>query len=284
MKTILEHSFAKINLCLDIKNKREDGYHILDMVMVPVELHDSILIKELHGPDNFITIDDFSIDQQGNNIVTKAIELLANKYNFTTKFRVDIHKVTPMQAGLGGGSSDAAYTMKAVNKLLKLGISDSELATLASSIGADVPFFISTQPARCTGIGDIIQPINIKNDYHVLIVKPEFGCSTKQIYDLYDSMPPSHGNVDNVVKALEEGNDDLLAESIFNVLEAPAISICPEIQQIKNKLKDAGFKIVLMSGSGSSVFALSKDVKLIHRVAAQLEDKYTVVATKIMKG
>jgi len=286
MKHSLEHSFAKINLCLNITGKREDGFHLLDMVMVPVSLHDSILVKELANNDNFVTIDDFNFGQSGDNIISKGIESLAEKYGFTTKFRVDVHKVIPMQAGLGGGSSNAAYSLKAVNKLLKLNASEQDLLDISKKIGCDVPFFINPKPYRVQGTGEILKPINIKNDYHVLIVKPMLGCSTKEIYDAYDALEvkEKQGNVDDVIKALETGDDELLANSMFNVLEFPAMQKVPEILKIKQELKEKyGFKIVLMSGSGSAVFALSHDLKAIKKAANKLEDMYTVAVCKILK-
>ena len=131
---------------------------------------------------------------------------------------------------------------------------------------------------------DVIEPINIKNDYYALIVKPEQGCSTKEVYAMCDKQKNwPHGNVDLVVRALEEGNDDLLADSIFNVLEASSIKMVPAIQTIKDELKELGFTIAMMTGSGSAVFALSTDKKLIKLGAKKLEDKYNVIITKVIK-
>lgn len=285
MKKIITKSPGKINICLDIKGKREDGYHLLDMVMVPIELHDTILITELaHGTDNFVTIDDFSVSPIKYNLATFAIDSLAARYHFDNKFRVTIHKNLPMQAGLGGGSSNAAFTLTSVNKYLKLGLSDEELIDVAKKLGADVPFFIKCKPARCKGIGDELTPITIKNDYYCLIVKPQAGCSTVEVYQKADDMRLKTGDVDAVVKALEEGNDELLEKSIFNVLEEPAIQFVPEIRSIIEFLRNKGLKIVQMSGSGSAVFALSTDKKLIKSIAHELEESdYFVEVTRLIK-
>ena len=116
------------------------------------------------------------------------------------------------------------------------------------------------------------------------MIKPELGCSTKDVYSLCDKKKNwPHGNVDAVVKALEEGDDELLAESMFNVLEESSIEMVPEIQKIKDELKELGFKIVMMTGSGSAVFALSTDKKLIKLGAKKLDDKYQVIVTKVLK-
>ena len=285
MKKLVIQSFAKINICLDITGLREDGYHLLDTVMLPISLHDTLLIEETpRAVDNYITLDEFTIGDSQYNTVTKAINFLYEKYNLNTKFKIDLHKVIPMKAGLGGGSSNAAFTLKAINQYKKLNIPEDELIDAAVNIGADVPFFIGNKPARCKGIGEIIEPINVKNDYFVLIVKPEKGCATKSVFDLSDEKHNyPHGNVDNVVRALEDGDDELLEKSIFNVLEEPSIELVPEIQTIKDELKEIGFKIVLMSGSGSAVFALTRDKKLLKMANKKLENKYYTAVAKVLK-
>lgn len=284
MATKSVKSYAKINISLRVVSKRSDGYHELDSLMLPIELHDSIIISTLQNSyDNFVTVDDFSNGLIHYNLASTGINALAKKYGFSTKFRVYIHKVIPMQAGLGGGSSNAAFTMKAVCQMLKLNPTDEELMELAAPFGADIPFFIKCKPSRARGIGEILEPIEIKNNYHCLIVKPTQGCSTKEVFAIADKKEYKPVDIDAVVKALKEGDDDLLAESIGNSLEDAAISLVPEIAQIKETLKSAGLKIVLMSGSGSTVFALSTDQSIIKKVAKQLEDKYTVEVTKVLK-
>lgn len=291
MKNLVMRSYAKINICLNVLDKRADGYHELDMVMLPLELHDTLLISELNkGTDNFVTIDDFSNGTIHYNIATAAIEKFAKTRQFSNKFRVSIHKVLPMQAGLGGGSSNAAAVILGVNKMLKLGATEEEMIEVAKGLGADIPFFIKNIPARCTGIGDVMTPVNVKNNYWVLLVKPKAGCGTKAIYEISDQMTLKTGDVNAVIQALEEGNDDLLAESIFNNLEEPAAVKVPEILEIKKILKDMGLNIVQMTGSGSTVFAMSTNKKLITSAARVLEkvtegseDKYFVEVTKVLK-
>lgn len=284
MKNLVMRSYAKINICLNVVGKREDGYHELDMIMLPLEMHDTLLISELKkGTDNFVTIDDFSNGPIHYNIATAAIEKLEKRYHFSNKFRVSIHKVLPMQAGLGGGSSNAAAVILGVNKMLKLGATEDEMIDVARGLGADVPFFIKNVPARCSGIGDIIEPVTVKNNYWVLIVKPDEGCGTKEIYEISDQMTLKTGNLELVKQALENGDDELLASSIFNALEEPATKKVPEILKIKEELNDLGLNIVQMTGSGSSVFAMSTNKKLIQIAAKKLEDKYFVEITKIKK-
>ena len=284
MKSLHIRSFAKINISLNITKKREDGFHELDSVMLPIALHDSLVISKLNANDNFVTVDDFSIGTFSYNLATFAIEKLKNIYHFDDKFRILIHKVIPIQAGLGGGSSNAACTMKAVNTMLKLGATDEELIDLGKTLGCDIPFFIKCKPARVQGVGEILSPISIKNNYYVLLVKPEAGCSTKEVYGISDTMDLKTTNIDNVVKALAEGDDELLAANISNALQEPAIKLVPSIQKIIDDLKEKGLKIVQVTGSGSAVFALSTDKKLLKSVFKKIEDKYDVVElTKVVK-
>lgn len=283
MGKFLVKSYAKINIALNVLDKKEDGYHELDSIMVPLELHDSLIVSEHYKDDNFVTIDDFSIDFSDYNITSLAIDSLSDKYGFKNRYRVLIHKVIPIKAGLGGGSSNAAAIMKALNKTLKLNISDEELMNIGLTLGADVPFFVKCVPARCRGIGEQIKPITIKNNYYVLIVKPNEGLATKKVFDKADELKLSVGNIDDVVDALASGDDEKLAKSMHNSLESAAISMLPEIKEIKNYLTDRGLKLVQMTGSGSAVFALSQDKKILKKIERELEDKYIVELTKILK-
>ena len=284
MKNLHIRSFAKINISLNITKKREDGFHELDSVMLPISLHDSLVISKLKNTtDNFVTVDDFSIGAFNYNLATFSIEKLQSIYHFNDKFRILIHKVIPIQAGLGGGSSNAAFTMKVVNSMLKLGASDEDLINIGKTLGCDIPFFVKCVPARVQGVGEIITPINVKNNYYVLIVKPEAGCSTREVYALSDTMDLKTCNIENVIKALDEGDDKLLADNISNALQDPAIRIVPAIQTIINELKQFGLDIVQVTGSGSAVFALSTDKKALFKILKKLEDKYEVELARVLK-
>lgn len=279
-------SYAKINISLRVKSKMENGYHELDSIMVPIELHDSIVISPLYNRnDSFVTVDDFSNGLIHYNLAGSAIDALEKKYGVHKCFRIYIHKVIPMQAGLGGGSSNAAFTLRAINQILKLGASDEELIELATPLGADIPFFIKCQPSRCGGIGEKIQPIEIKNNYHVLIVKPNEGVSTKECFKIADNKPYPEVDVDKVVEALRIGDDDMLAEYMGNSLQPSAIELVPEIQTIIDYLKEQGLKLVMMSGSGSSVFALSTDKSILKRIQKQIdeEERWFCELTKVIK-
>ena len=284
MMTKSVKSYAKINISLNVKSKREDGYHELDSIMVPIELHDSIVISSSsNNVDHFVTVDDFSNGLIHYNLVSTVMDELTKKYNFKQRFRFYIHKVIPMQAGLGGGSSNAAFALKAINSILKLGATNEELIEMAAPFGADIPFFINCTPSRCGGIGEKMSPITIKNNYYVLIVKPDEGCSTKEVFKQADKKPYPQVNIDKVVEALESGDDDLLAENLGNSLEEASISINPEIKVIKDFLKAEDLKLVLMSGSGSSVFALSQDKNKLRKVMEKIGSRWFSELTKVLK-
>lgn len=284
MKNKVIRSYAKINLGLNVVSKRADGYHELDMVMLPIELHDSLLFSELKNSEtNFVTLDDFSFGDSHYNLITQAINKLCEVHNFDNRFRISMHKLIPIQAGLGGGSSNAAFVLKEVRDYLKLPISNDELKKIGVSLGADIPFFIDCKPMRVEGIGEKLTPITVKENYYVLIVKPHQGCSTKKIFEICDSLQLDNVNISNIVLGLEQGNDELIADNVGNALLKAAIEVVPEIENIILSLKNDGLKIVSMTGSGSAVFALSRDKKQLKRIARKYEDKYFVDITKIIK-
>ena len=286
MKKLVERSYAKINLALNVLRIREDGFHDLDMVMLPLKLHDSLLISEIVGKkDNFVIMDDFSMYIGHNNIAHKALDILEEKYDLKgKKFKIIIHKNIPMQAGMGGGSSNAAATLNGINKFCKLNIPVEEILEMSKPLGSDVPFFVNAKPARCEGKGEIITPITVKNDYYVLIVKPKEGCSTKVVYKEFDQDPHYNvANIEGVIEGLEKGDDDLIAESMGNSLQPTAIKMIPEIQKIIDSLKEKGLKIVNMTGSGSAVFAMSTDKKLLKKIMKEYDNDYLTELTEVIK-
>ena len=274
---------AKINIALDVLDKREDNYHNLDMVMIPLDLHDSIDISVLPSIyDTYITCDDVSLETGQYNLCTIALNAMRQKYKFKNQFRIHIHKSIPMSAGLGGGSSDAAAVIHGVCSLLKIKPDANEIIELCRSIGSDVPFCYLGVPAHVSGVGDIVEPISVAKNYYVLIVKPAEGLSTKAVYEHYDDLEKDHVNVDGVISALASGNNESLASTMGNALEKPAFSLCPQVEKIKEDLKNEGFDLVLMSGSGSSVFVLSENYRKMTRAETKFTKKgYTVILTML---
>ena len=277
-------AYAKINLALKVKGKTKDGYHELDMVMLPLELHDSIDISLL--PDiyeTYVTCDDFSLETGEYNLCSIAVRKIKEKFNINKSFRIHIHKNIPIGAGLGGGSANAAAVIRAIKDLLKLKISVQDELEVAKSIGADVPFCLFNTPSRSEG--EKLTPIIVQKEYFVLLIKPKRGLSTKEVYVKYDEVgSSSNPNVDKLVQVLKQGKTEEIPNYFGNDLEKASITLLPEIQNVKDELKEHGFEIVLMSGSGSAVFALSENKHMIEKEAKNLEKKgYNVFITKILK-
>lgn len=279
-------AFAKINLTLNVLNKREDGYHNLDMVVLPIALKDVIATNRIFSKKKDIQIlvnDKPTIFP--NDICGKVIKLMMQKYNITKKYEFSIYKTIPMEAGLGGGSSNAAAIFKFYNKKFKLNISNEEAIKMLLPIGADIPFFIYNKPARVSGIGEKIVPITIKNKYHMLIVKPQAGLSSKEVYEELDNLNIPVYDIDSVIKALASGDDALLAKSVGNVLEIPAMKKCAKIKEVKDYLLAKDFPITLMTGSGTAVFSLSQDKDKVIRMVNELKRlNYNAFYTTIIKG
>ena len=267
---------AKINLALNIVERRVDLYHNLDMVVLPLKLHDTIDISVLpfKGEDSYITCDDPSITKGDFNLASVALRKMREYFNFTQQFRIHIHKAIPASAGLGGGSSDAAAVMKAVVKLLNLKTTEEELFKIALQIGADVPYFLKNKPARVNGIGEFITPIKIKKKYDVLLVKPKQGCATKEVFKASDDTSWGRADIEKTIEYIENDKLNELKNVINNDLEEAATNIVPEIKLLKNRLYNDGFEIVGMTGSGSTVFAFVKNPKLAKRKLAKYQEDY----------
>lgn len=281
---IVAKSYAKINLSLKVVGKNQEGYHLLEMVNLPLELHDVIEInRDDHASSTHTICDDVALNNHRHNLCTKAVEAMREKYKFKENFLISIHKEIPFAAGLGGGSSNAAAVIKSLATLLKINATKEDLVSIGLDIGADVPFFLDNKPAKVTGIGEIVEPIQVKKQYFCLVVKPEEGLSTKAVYEICDNFGHADIDTESVIRALKEGDDDLLAKSIGNDLYSPAAKLLPEVKTIVDSLKGYGLTISGMSGSGSACFALSTDMKLLKAAYKHFEkDGYIVKLAKVI--
>ena len=281
---LMMKAYAKINLGLNIIDKdNKDLYHTVDMINLPIELHDRIEIEMLpYGFDTLITSDDRELPTDEKNIVYKVEKALREKYNYQQKFRIHIHKSIPVGAGLGGGSADGAAVLIGLNKLLKLKLSTAELCEIGMKIGSDIPFSIRNTPMRVQGKGNILTPVKMKKSYNILILSPKKGLSTKEVYIKYDEVgaAPS-SNIDGLIEALATDNEKLMHESLGNQLEKAAIEIYPELIQIKQSMENEGLKPSMMTGSGSTLFYISNNLKLMRKAYTTLKEKgFNVVLTK----
>jgi len=276
MEEIYIKARAKINLNLEILEKREDNYHNIESVFQKVNLYDEIFIKKTLSNDCEIDTDIKELNNK-ENIIYKAYIKLKEKYSNITGIRVKVNKKIPMEAGLAGGSTDCASFILGMNKLFNLKLSKNEKECIGKSLGADVVPCFYNRAVMVEGIGDIVTKINTKFKYYILIIKPEISCNTKEMYQKLDSK----NNVfklhksDKIIYALENDNIKLLANNLYNVFE----SVVEEKEIIKN-LKDEFMKNGAlgssMTGSGSCVYGIFKNKEKAIEAYKVLKEKYQV--------
>ena len=273
-KHLILKSYSKINISLHLDGRREDGYHNLDMVVLPLSVHDVIEIRiDRNLTHTKIVCDEASLMKNHNNLCLRAVEAMRAHFGFQENFSISIHKEIPFAAGLGGGSSNAATVMKAINKLLNLGADQKTLEEIGLSLGADVPFFLRQKPSRVQGIGDILTDIHPAHEYYCLVIRPERGLKTADVYVKSDEFPIQPNAVPETIEALESGDDIKLANVMRNDLYAPACALYPQLVSVVGELKKMGFAIAAMTGSGSACYALSLDKAAIQKAEAKLVDR-----------
>ncbi len=252
----MEKAPAKINLGLDILGKRPDGLHELAMVMASIDLADRLYLEEI--PENKIIIETNKafLPTDKKNHVYEALELVKERFNIDKGLRVKIHKEIPVAAGLGGGSTDSAAALRAVNRLWNLGLSIEELASLGAEVGSDVPYCVYGQTSLVEGFGEKVTPIAPMPQCWVVVVKPRMSVSTRTIFakivmeDLY------HPDIEALVSAIEENDYQKMTENLGNSMEVVTIKKHPVIQQLKDRMLKYGADAAMMSGSGPTVYAL----------------------------
>ena len=272
-----DRAYAKINLSLDVFNVRDDGYHDLKSIMIPLNFYDELEIVKA-SEDSFECNRSY-IGLNEHNSIYKMINIIRDRYNIEDKFLIKLNKIIPTQAGLGGGTADGASALRIMKKLYNLEMSDEEIVDICLKVGADVPFNYYNVPALVSGIGDKIEPIKMHKRYHVLLVKPHRGIATAKAYELLDMNICDHPDIDRLKEVLEKGEsfDGMLGNS----LEQPSVILNEEIKVIKDKMIEYGGKNVLMSGSGSTVFCIEEDKEIIDRLYRQfINNGYYVRFTK----
>lgn len=246
---------AKINLGLNITSKRSDGYHNLETVFYPVPIYDTITISESNSREGTCTLDIKGLKIDGNtedNLIVKAYKALS-KERALPGINITLEKNIPTQAGMGGGSADCAFTMKAINRLFDLKLSDPQLVGIAAGLGADCPFFINAQPCYAEGIGEKITPLGLSLDnYWIAVVKPPVPVSTKEAFAGINPSKPQICCRDIVTKEPIENWKGLLK----NDFEETIFRLHPQLADIKEKLYADGALYAAMSGSGSALFGL----------------------------
>lgn len=266
---------AKINLTLDVVGKRANGYHDVEMIMQQVSLYDEISVKKRRDSDIVLTCSEPYLPVDESNIAYKAARLMKDTFDLTEGFDIHIVKNIPICAGLAGGSTDAAATLKAINSLCALGLSQEKLMELGLKLGADVPFCLLEGAAIARGLGEELTPIEGLKGAFMLLVKPNFGVSTQTVYqNLKLESLTERPDTQAMLQAISENKLYQVASLLSNVLESVTLEMHPEVAGIKSLLKGHGAIGALMSGSGPTVFGLFKDQDRAKKAYKKLKKLY----------
>ncbi|MEE3400188.1 MAG: 4-(cytidine 5'-diphospho)-2-C-methyl-D-erythritol kinase [Eubacterium sp.] len=290
-------AYAKVNLSLDIVGRREDGYHLVRMVMQSLDIADILTFEKLDKPEIIVLLDNPSVGSDGdsplgkvpldeNNLIYKAARLLFDRYiwkrNEKAGVQITLTKNIPIAAGMAGGSSDAAATFRGINELFELGLMDKELMEMGVTLGADIPYCIMGGTALSEGIGEELTRLPDIPECVFLVVKPRISVSTAEAYGGYDSLVESktgqkvriiHPDVDGQVDALYAGNLKGVTDKFLNVLEYVTAEKHPIIGDIEKLMLDFGALNAMMSGSGPTVFGIFDDVEKAEAAKKELEQR-----------
>lgn len=261
---------AKLNLFLEVLGKRPDGFHEIQTVMTRIGIYDTLRFR-LRRRGFRLICNDPRIPTDETNTIAKAFGAIQRRARWKGGLDVRLGKGIPSQAGLGGGSSDAAATLLALNKLLKLDLGLRELHDIGATIGSDVNFFLTPSPALCLGRGEIVQPLFWKPRGYAIVLCPPFGISTRELYS--NLRMPSKKSRRHVKDFLATITSRFSPDTFFNRLEETAFRLHPRLASIKRRMASLGFSRVLMTGSGSALFGLCKSRKEVLRLAEHLMQK-----------
>ena len=275
MEYLCGYANAKINLTLDIVGRRDDGYHLIRSVMQPISLADEIKIRKTDDGKITIRSNDPTVPCDERNTVYKAC---VKYFDFTqvSKCGVEIYidKHIPSEAGLGGGSTDAAAVIKLLDEIFETNLSLEDMCEIGARVGADVPFCVISKTSLCEGMGEVITPLKSLKKHYILLIKSNFGVSTPLAYKLFDEKGVTTANAsDNMVTAISLGNDitKLLANDLESAIENEEISL------IKARLIENGADGALMTGSGSCVYGLFNVKETAFTAFETLSDSYPFV-------
>ncbi len=285
MRKITEKAPAKINLTLDVIGKRIDGYHDVEMIMTMVDLADRIELSEVRHTNIDVLCNAGHIPTDDRNLCYKAANALRNHLHINTGVQINIDKHIPVAAGLAGGSSDAAATLRGLNRLWNLGLSIDELAHIGASVGSDVPFCVYGGTAIARGRGEIIEHIESPPPCWVVLAKPPIGVSTAEIYGAFDlGGVERHPSALKMREAIQSQSMRSVCNQLGNVLESVTLELYPEVKYLKEQMVRFGANGVLMSGSGPTVFALVEKETRMNRIYNGLRGFcQTVYAVRLLR-
>lgn len=253
-------AYAKINIALDVVGKRDDGYHLLKMIMQTIDLYDIIDIEKIQSGIE-MKCNKHYVPTDERNLAYKAAKLFKDTYSIQDGVYINLIKNIPVSAGLAGGSTDAAAVLKIMNKMFNVKASDNELKALGLKLGADVPYCINGGTALCEGIGEKITQLKPFKDKIVVLIKPSFGVSTKEVYKSFDlSKVVFHPRIEELMENMANDNLCFVANNMKNLLENVTLKKHKIIANIKDEVKSKDCMGTMMSGSGPTVFAFFDDM------------------------
>lgn len=256
---ITRKAYAKINIGLDVTGKREDGYHLVKMILQTVDIHDDVTVCRAKSGIQ-LTCDDPDLPTDERNLAYRAAEAMIEAFHLKDGVSIDIKKRIPKEAGMAGGSTDAAAVILAMQELFSLNAAMEELDAIALNLGADVPFCLRKGTWLAEGIGEKLTQLKDLPHADLVIIVPDFGISTKWAYEQVDAIPDlKHPDIDAIAQAIEAGDIAKAAKSMGNILEEVAVRNYPKIREIKETFLAHGAMGAMMSGSGSAVFGIFDD-------------------------
>lgn len=279
MNSIDLKSRAKINLSIDVLGKRDDGYHIVDMIMQTIDLYDNLKITKIDGDFIKIKSNSKDIPLNQNNIVYKAADILKKRFNIKDGVEIYIQKNIPVAAGMAGGSSNAAAVLVGLNKVWNLGLSESQLKEIGLQLGADVPFCITGGSALAQGIGEELTNIHgLDENVNILVCKPDIFVSTKEVYQSLDmNKVQKRPKNEKLIESLKNDDIKYVCENMVNVLEEVTASKYKEIKQIESVMMKNKALGSMMSGSGPTVFGLFDNKEYAIKAKEELLINYNQV-------
>lgn len=278
--TLEKPSPCKVNLLLNILGKRPDGFHELETVMHPIRLCDRLNFKR-EGRSLELTCSEPSLPVDQNNLVYRAAAAFLEAAGVTDGVRIHLEKHIPLAAGLGGGSGNAATTLLGLNELFGGPLPEDRLRQIAATLGSDVPFFLQSQPALGTGRGEIIQPLNCGKTFSqaaFVLVYPGFGVPTAWAYRALAGFPEAvngrPGRARSLIEALQSGDLTKVCAQLYNSLEAPVLKKYPLLAMYQDFLRENGASGALMSGSGSTTFAIAPNEMIARRLEERVRKQF----------
>ncbi len=269
-----QKAYAKINIGLDVLRRRSDGYHEVRMIMQTVDLCDDLLFEKTQQPGIVLKTNNDELPVNGDNLICKAAALLFRERGIKEGVKITLTKRIPIAAGMAGGSSDAAATMRGLNELFDMGYSMRELQALGVTLGADIPYCLVGGTMLSEGIGEILTPLPAPPACHLVVAKPDINVSTGFVYgNLHADTLTEHPDIEGMIEALKTGSLQGITDRLGNVLETVTVKEYPMIEELKELLRSKGAENALMSGSGPTVFGIFVNREAAEKAASAIKEQ-----------